>query len=128
MTKTSRVKEVQSNGTYDSKHGLLYKYEYTFEDGTVLNANHKSQKPFEKSTLLEYEVKGSNDFVSWGSVKKPQDNQSYGKSDNVQLYIIRQSSLTRAIEHLSHKDHDKLTKENVTALAEYYSNYVLKGI
>ncbi len=128
----SKVKTVLANGTWDSQHGLLYKFDYTFEDGISIAANHKTQSHFQIGDEVEYEIKGTSDFGNRGSVGKvkeqftPNTNFSGGKSDKVQTYIIRQSSLTRAIEHLSHKDHDKMTKENITALAEYYANWVLQ--
>lgn len=123
----TKVKSVQANGTYQSKFGLLYKFDYEFEDGKSLSANHKTQEGnFKPGDEVEYEIKGSNDYGSWGSVSKPKEE--FKKNDDVEIYIIRQSSLTRAIEHLSYKDHDKMTKENVTALADYYTDYVLNGL
>lgn len=68
--KISKVKSVQGNGTYESAHGLLYNFEYTFEDGQVMNANHKAQTPLDVGTEVEYIIKGSNDRASWGAVKK----------------------------------------------------------
>ena len=67
--------------------------------------------------------------------------------DAVQQMIVRQSSLKIALEHLSMigeninnlkyeaeltakqvKDPKVLTKENVIALAEYYTDYVFTGL
>jgi len=74
--KISKVKQVQGSGTYDSKFGLLYKFEYLMEDGTVLTANHKTADGnFKIGETVEYEIKGSNDYGSWGKVGKPQEEQ-----------------------------------------------------
>ena len=129
----SKVKSVQANGTYESSYGLLYKFDYELEDGKSLSANHKTASPLDVGSDIEYEIKGNSNSGPYGSIKKwsPQSDQYSGihapGKDKVQEYIIRQSSLTRAIEHLSYKNHDEMTKENITALAEYYVHYVLHG-
>ena len=128
---TSKVKKVTANGTYNSKYGDLYKFEYEMEDGTILSANHKSADNFFKEgTTVDYEIKGTKDNFSWGSVSLSEQHnpfKPFQKDDSVQRYIVRQSSLNRAIEHLSYKDQDLMTKENVVALAEYYTNWVLEN-
>ena len=130
-TMTSKVKKVTANGTYNSKYGDLYKFEYEMEDGTILSANHKSADNFFKEgTTVDYEIKGTKDNFSWGSVSLSEQHnpfKPFQKDDSVQRYIVRQSSLNRAIEHLSYKDQDLMTKENVVALAEYYTNWVLEN-
>jgi len=77
-TKTSKVKNVQGNGTYDSQHGTLFKFDYEFEDGAHLSANHKTQNHFKIGDTVEYTVKGSNDSFTWGSVSKPKENNYNG--------------------------------------------------
>jgi len=96
-----------------------------------LSANHKSHDNFFKEgTTVDYEIKGTKDGFSWGSVSLSEQHnpfKPFQKDDSVQRYIVRQSSLNRAIEHLSYKDQDLMTKENVVALAEYYTNWVLEN-
>ena len=68
----AKITNIQANGTYDSKFGMLYKQEYSFDDGTVLTANHKTEgSPFKPGDEIEYEIKGSNDYGQWGKVGKP---------------------------------------------------------
>lgn len=68
----SKITAITPNGTYDNQHGTLYKFEYAFEDGTVITANHKKDSsPFNVDDVAEYEIKGSNDYGSWGAVRKP---------------------------------------------------------
>lgn len=85
--KTSKIKAIQANGTYKSNYGLLYKFEYELEDGTVINANHKTlQSPFNDGDEVEYEIKGTKDGFTWGTVKKPQEqtkDDSYVKGIEV---------------------------------------------
>jgi len=77
----SKVKSVQPNGTYDSAHGTLFKFEYEMEDGVVLAANHKSQDGFLKvSESVEYTIKGTNTYGNYGSVSKPK--QPYTPNGN----------------------------------------------
>lgn len=107
---TSKIKNIQGAGDYDSKHGKLYKFEYEFEDGTILTANHKTQQsPFKIGDEAAYEVKGTNDYGSWGKVSKP--DQNFGASDarhaqahkevrddNRNQSIIRQTCIKAAAE------------------------------
>ena len=117
----SKVKSVQSTGSFENdygttqdnpdlpKHGqkLLYKFEYEFEDGTILTANHKTNtSPFPAGTDVDYEVtKTHPEYGKSGKVKKP-DTGTYSGSkggagdDARQLMICRQSSLNRAVEIL----------------------------
>ena len=68
----SKVKSAQPNGTYDSAHGTLFKFEYEMEDGVVLAANHRSQDGFFKvGEPVEYTIKGNNAYGNYGSVSKP---------------------------------------------------------
>ncbi len=102
----SKVKSVTPSGTYNSKFGLFYKYEYEFEDTEQMNANHKTQSPFAVGTEVEYEIKGSNDYGQWGSVKKHEPQQSYGKQSKSfddpkrQMLILSQSTMQKAVDIL----------------------------
>ena len=106
----SKVKSCQGAGDWSNEHGTFYKFEYAMEDGTVLTASHKKQEGFPIGAEIEYEIKGTNDHGSYGSVKKPDSgnysgsNASKGGGDDSarQLMIVRQSSLNRAVEILCH--------------------------
>lgn len=107
--KTSKVTAVTANGTYDSKFGLLYKFEYKFEDGQVLNANHKTQDGnYAVGEEVEYEVKGSNDYGSWGKVSRPQtEGGSFGgfkKDPKTQDAILYQTVLKGVMEYYIQQD------------------------
>ena len=87
-TVISKVKSVQANGTFESQYGAdigngkkgFFKFDYEFEDGTSLAANHKTKEtPFPVGTEVEYTIKGSNDYGAYGKVSKaqtPQDKQN----------------------------------------------------
>ena len=129
------VKQVTSkNETYQGPNGLLYKFQYTFEDGLELTANHQTQEaPFKPGDQVEVTVRGESQYGKYGAVKKLDSYQassgggkSYGgaKGKDQQDQIMRQSSLKAAVEALG------LGMEPVqyTGLAEYFYNYVSKGI
>lgn len=78
MGKISKVKNVQGAGTWESQHGLMFKFDYEFEDGTVMQAMHKSENHFNVGDEVEYEVKRENEFGKSGKVSKPQQNNFQG--------------------------------------------------
>ena len=70
----SVVTKVTANGVDKDAYGLLYKYEYEMQDGTVLSARHKSEhNKLPEGTEVEYVIRGSNDYGTYGKVSKPFD-------------------------------------------------------
>lgn len=73
----TKVKSVQGNGTFQSQHGLLYKFEYLFEDEVSLIANHKTQiSPFKPGDEVEYIITKENEYGKQGRVIKPQEQNT----------------------------------------------------
>lgn len=81
----SRIKEVQGAGTFESQYGTdlgngkkgFFRFEYTFEDGTTLVANHKSDQHYSVDEEVEYEITRTHpEHGNSGKVGKPQQNQS----------------------------------------------------
>jgi hypothetical protein len=108
MIKTSKVKSVQANGTWEGKFGMMYKFEVAFQDGSVgeYSSKSKDQNKFVVGEETEYEFIDGNfpkvkpvyqkpDFVSNGV------SGSYKKDDNVQKMIVKQSSLKSAVDYCS---------------------------
>ncbi len=135
----SKVKSCQGAGDWSNEHGTFYKFEYTFEDGKTLTASHKKQEGFPIGAEVEYEIKGTNEHGSYGSVKKPdtgnysQSNASSGGggNDSVQTMIVKQNALGHATELLKHnsgfsKEPGMIKSDHVIALAEKYKNWVMK--
>lgn len=116
----SKVASVQGAGSFNSQHGMLYKFEYTMLDGTTLVANHKTETGFlPVGSEVEYQIKQTNQYGNSGTVGKPKQphvggqpfpnnngsqnsnqNTSFLKSPDVQDMIIRQSSVKAAIDHM----------------------------
>jgi len=115
----SKITEIQANGTYDSPHGMLYKFMYTFEDGAELSANHKTAScPFKAGDEVEYQVNGSNSYGAWGKVQKPGGytaQPSGGKvSDDTQKRIERSWALGHAVQIMG-----PLKAVNIDSVKEY---------
>lgn len=131
----SKVKSCQGAGDWSNEHGTFYKFEYTMEDGQALTASHKKQEGFAIGSEVEYEIKGTNEHGSYGSVKKPdtgnyQNNASKGVGDDSarQLMIVRQSSLKCALELIRHNaiGNDKQIKaDDVEELAGRFTAWVM---
>lgn len=72
MKKVSKVTSIVGDGTWNTKDGMLmYKYQYEMEDGGKLSASHQSENKFAIGDEVEYEIKGTNTYGSYGSVSKP---------------------------------------------------------
>lgn len=91
----TKVKAVQGAGTWDSPHGLLYKFEYTMDDGETLTAMHKQNKPFDVGSDVEYEITGENEHGKRGKVKKPSDGNT---SSNINYSNARNDDYVKGIE------------------------------
>jgi len=114
-----KIKEVQANGTWDRPEGTLYKFSYVMESGTELTAHHKTPScPFKAGDEVEYEVKGSNSYGSWGKVAKPggyTPQAGGGKmSDDTQKRIERSWAMGHAVQMMG-----PLIAVNVDAVKKY---------
>ena len=77
MGTISKVKGVQGAGHFDGKFGRMFKFDYSMEDGTNLQANHKTEDGFfVVGSEVEYNItRESDQFGKSGKVGKPQDEQ-----------------------------------------------------
>ena len=124
--KKSKVTSVQSNGTWEGKFGLMYKYEVSFENGDCGEYSTKSenQTKFIEGQETEYEfidgkfpkVKPVNTFQQGGFTSRP-------SNDKVQEYIVKQSSLKCAVDYIIANGGDTKT---ILDTAEMFANWVLK--
>jgi len=87
METLRKVASVQGAGTYDSKNGLLYKFDYSFEDGSSINANHKTQQaPFKAGDEVVVEERGRKDDFVWGAVRRRTEGWCTGNPERVPAY------------------------------------------
>ena len=85
MKVKSKIKEVQGNGTWTAKdQTLMYRMDYVMEDGTAIQASHKTENKFKVGDVVEYEVKREHPtYGKSGTVSKPNEFQKGGgKSDD----------------------------------------------
>jgi hypothetical protein len=129
MIKTSKVKKVQANGTWEGKFGMMYKFEVEFEDGNAGEYSSKSQDQdkFIEGQEMEYEFIDGNfpkikpvyhkpDFVSGSS------NGVYKKDDTVQKLIVKQSSLKAAVDFCD----DTSSLKDVIKVAQEFVDWVME--
>jgi hypothetical protein len=85
--KTSKVKAVQANGTWDSPNGIFYKFEYQMEDDQIVNAMHKTAEGFFKvGQEVEYEI--TKPEYNSGKVRKPEQGfQGSSHQGSTKTYI-----------------------------------------
>ena len=126
----SKVKNVQGNGDWESKYGKMYSFEYEFEDGTVLKANHKtSDGAFSIGEEVEYTVTKENEYGKMGKVSKPQEggyqnNGGGSRTGDTQDQIMRQTCLKAASEFYAQSN----TSENdVVMTAARWFEWVKSG-
>jgi len=130
----AKVTSVQANGTWEGKFGLMYKYEVAMESGEV--GEYSSSKyqdkdspdfPFKIGEESEFEFQGGQ----YPKIKLPKKDFNngfsggYGNKDDVQLMIVRQSSLKCATEVLINNV-DKVKADDIIKLAEHFTKWVMK--
>ena len=88
METLRKVASVQGAGTYDSPKGLLYRFEYTFQDGSTISANHKTQEPpFKSGDEVVVEERGrKDDGFTWGAVRRRTEGWCTGNPERVPVY------------------------------------------
>ena len=143
-TQLKKVTSIQGAGTYDKgAHGLLFSFDYSFEDNTTLRANHKTQQPpFKEGDEVEVIVKGSKDGFSWGSVKRPGSSEYNAPSSNStsptsvtkyedreetkQHRIMNQWAIARALEwEMNSAPPSEVNLVQAIALAQKLKEYAL---
>ncbi len=122
--KTSIVKSVQGNGTWEGQYGLMYKFEVCFENGDCGQYMSKSenQNKFVTGRETNYEYIGGK----YPKVKPVSDFQKSGNApkQDVQEYIIKQSSLKCATDYVIANGGDAT---QVLEYADMFTKWVLKG-
>lgn len=125
MKKTSKVKQVMGAGTWNSKDGkLMYKYDYNMEDGAILSASHQSENKFSVGDEVEYEIKGTNTYGSYGSVAKPGGGSGggYGKGKGNNRSFALSYAKDLAVVKCQMKD--DITTDQILAIAEKFVNWL----
>ena len=90
----AQIESIQGKGDWKGQHGTMYTFEISFNDGTVGEANSKSETPpYKVGDEVWYEVKSNNE--RWGKKLKvsktaPQPGfQQFQPNPNKDKQIIR---------------------------------------
>ena len=130
---TKKVASIQGAGTYEGQHGILYSFDYSFDDETTIRANHKTTTPpFSVGDEVDVTIRGSRDGFSWGTVKRPENlafaskATSVGKFQDRQDIILNEWSIGRALEWEMNKSHPhEASIKEAIALAQQLKKYAL---
>ena len=124
--KTSKVKRVTGNGTWEGNYGMMYKFEVEFENGDCgeYSSKMENQTKFVAGEEANYEfIDGKFPKVK-PYYAPPQSNGqpiNYKKDDNVQDLIVRQSSLKAAVDFCRGND---CSPEEVCSTAQIFADWV----
>ena len=116
MIKKGVVTQAQANGTWEGKFGLMYKHEITFDNGDSGEYSSKSQDQTKFIDGKFPKIKPVNTFQ--------QGNFTTKAKDDVQEYIVKQSSLKCATDFIIANGGDV---KSIIDTAEIFTNWVLKG-
>ena len=126
MIKKSKVTNIQSNGTWEGKFGLMYKFEVEMENGDTgeYSSKSKDQDKFVTGQEVEYEFVGGQFPKVKPVYQKPQSFGGGFKEDpNRQRLIVKQSSLKSAVDFC---DSSKCGVEDVLKIAQRFTDWVME--
>ncbi|QDP56686.1 MAG: hypothetical protein Unbinned3205contig1001_21 [Prokaryotic dsDNA virus sp.] len=132
--KNSKVMSVQANGSWEGNYGVMYKFEIVFQNGDVGEYSSKSQaqNKFEQGAETEYEYHAGQFPKIKPHYSKPQGGfsgggtpaKSFGKSDDVQTKIVRQSMLKASVDFHAINPELKPSEIDVLKTAERFVAFV----
>ena len=131
QVKKGIVESVQSNGSWQNKEKTrtFFAFEVSFTNGDVgvYSSINKDQNKFEVGAEVEYEfTDGKFPKVKPHYSKPPGSYQSksYGKSDDVQEKIVRQSMLKASIDFWAISPELKPSTEDIFKTANIFIDFV----
>mgnify|MGYP003121335304 FL=1 len=130
MTKKGIVQNVQANGTWQGKFGLMYKYEVTIgTDVGEYSSKSENQNKFIVGQEVEYEftdgqypkIKPVSNFQAGGFTPR-------AENPDRQRMIVRQSSIKVAMEYcaVKYSGASELKLQDVFNVAEEVINWVME--
>jgi major membrane immunogen (membrane-anchored lipoprotein) len=129
QVKKGIVEQVIANGTWEGKYGVMYKFEVVFTNGDVgeYSSKSKDQNKFEVGAEVEYEFTDGKFPKVKPHYSKPNGSyksNSYGKSDDVQVKIVRQSMLKASIDFWAISPELKPSTEDIFKTANIFIDFV----
>jgi hypothetical protein len=112
---TSKIKAIIPNGNWTGRHGTMYSFKVTFEDGVTIEANSKTdQPPYKVGDEMKYEITNDDPkFGAKGRVFKPDavqfsNNAAPAANGNRDAIIMKQTALKCAAEFNANRTSDVL--------------------
>lgn len=129
MIYTSKVKTVVKGESFRLPDGVtMNKYTVTFANGHNPNVYSPKELTFSEGDEVEYDLdqnKNKAKILGKKSSVAPATKNNYSNpKDDVQKYIIRQSSLNRATDLYAGKE---INTTEIINLARTFENYVFNG-
>ena len=128
--KTSKVLNVQANGSFDSQYGTFYKFEVDFEngDGGQYSAKTPAQNKFVVGQEATYTIEQKGQFFNVKPAAQPFQAKSFGgggKSPEESRRIARMNALTNAVNFgTSNKD---LLLSDIIIIASSFEAFIMEG-
>ena len=124
----AQIESIQGKGDWQGKFGTMYTFEISLNDGTVGEANSKTeQPPYKVGDEVWYEIKGENQYGKKLKISK-NGLQSFGgrKEDPaIQKRIENSWAIQTAVQILGVKP-DKVTLNAYTTALEETAEAMLK--
>lgn len=126
--KNAKVTAVTPNGTWESKYGLMYKFEVTLDNGDAGQMNGKSPDcKWAVGDEVTYDI-SSREYNgnTYHTIKPVTDYQpgkggSYKKDPATEKRIVRMNVLQRAVDLVLH---DRVPMKEVLVIAEKFEAWV----
>ena len=133
--KKSKVMSVQANGTWEGSYGVMYKNEIVFQNGDVgeYSSKSKEQNKFEIGSEAEYEYTSGKFPKVKPHYSQPTQggfsggvtpSKAFGKSDDVQQMIVRQSMLKASVDFHAINPQLKPSEVDVLKTAERFVSFI----
>ena len=131
--KNAKIELVTPNGTWQTSDGskTFYKFEVSFDNGDVgeYSSIHREQNKFEVGTTVEYEYYAGKfpkikPVYAKPNVPYGKPSASFGKSDDVQVKIVRQSMLKASVDFWAITPQLKPTVQDILITAKKFTYHV----
>ena len=131
--KNGKIELVTPNGTWQTGDGskTFFKFEISFENGDVgeYSSIHKEQNKFEVGTTVDYEYYGGKfpkikPVYAKPNVPTSGSSNSFSKSPDVQIKIVRQSMLKASVDFWAIDPKLKPSIDDVLKTAERFVQFV----
>lgn len=124
----AQIESIQGKGDWQGKFGTMYTFEVSFVDGTVGEANSKTeQPPYKVGDEVWYEVKGENQYGKKLKISKNPPQSFGGRKEDpaIQKRIENSWAIQTAVQILGVKP-DKVTLNAYTTALEETAEAMLK--